>query len=156
MSTIIPETTPTLDVTYYYGKCAYGAGVKFHTGHEVVAYTRDDSIFAVKTYCGNQIFQENEGQRPPDVPTDELCKSCYRSFAWAEMQKSLAQTHEIENALASDLDDLARRVESNELNDIGIVRALREKAESLRRGVQSVTNGGSKPALKLVSNTASA
>lgn len=135
------DSTTAPEVTYYYGKCPDGAGVKFHTGHEVVPYTRDDSIYAVKTHCGNQIFQENEGVRPPDVPTDELCKTCYRSFAWAEMQKALANRRQVEDDVAARLDDLASRAENGDMGAIGIIREVRGLAEQLRHTVQSVSNG---------------
>ncbi len=150
METIVQDQSA--ERTYYYGKCANGQGIKFHTGHEVVPYTRDDSIYAVKTHCGNQIFQENEGQRPPDVPTDELCKSCYRSFAWSEMQKALEHKRQVEDEVAAKLDDLAAQVESNDMNTIGVVRALHSMSEHLRHRVQTVSGAEQKSHLKLVSN----
>lgn len=144
METIVPDidTTTTPAVTYYYGKCQNPG--KSHTGHEVVPYPRDDSMFVVKTHCGNYIFQWDEGERPPEFETDDLCMTCNRSWAWGEMQKALAHRRQVEDELAGRLDELAARVEANDLNDIGVVRALHGMAEELRRVVQPVPNGESK------------
>ena len=133
---------PEKGVTYYYGRCPNpGKLAKFHSGHEVVPYIRDDSILVIRTHCGNQIFQENEGQRPPEFDTEELCKTCHRSYAWEEMQKALSHRRQVEDEVAVQLDELAVRIEDNDINTIGVVREVRNLAESLRHKIQPLPKG---------------
>lgn len=151
--------SPTENKVYYYGRCPgaqprKGQPVKWHTGHKVEDHVGDDGKYRVTTHCGNQMFQEGEGERPPamDDQNEDLCKTCHRSYAWEEMKKSLDRKRQAEDELARQLDELAYRAETSDMGAIGIIREVRTMVESLRRTVQELPNGDEKPRLKLVAN----
>lgn len=100
------------------------------------------------------MLQEGEGERPSvyDEENEDLCKTCHRSFAWQVMMEALDERRRFQDEVARDLDALAQRVENNELNDVGVVKELRARAEALRQTPQDVSKTTAKPSLRLVAN----
>lgn len=148
----------TPEKVYYYGKCPNpGKQPKWHTGHQVERYIRDDSIIAVRTHCGNQIHlnEAEQGQRPPILEEDEdLCKVCHRSYAWEVMKNELAHRRQVEDEVASKIDSLVVEAETSDMGVFGLTSRLRDLAEDLRRTVQPIPvkgNGAQSP-LRLVGN----
>lgn len=157
-STLTQDETP--ERVYYYGKCMNpGKKPKWHSGHHVEPYVNDNSIIAVRTHCGNQIFldEAGEGQRPPALNEEldeDLCKVCHRSYAWGVMKNDLAQRRQVENDLAREIDALVVEAETSDMGVFALTSKLRDMAEELRRKVQPVPIKGNavQSQLRLVGN----
>lgn len=54
-----------------------------HTGDFVLYDTR--GVARVETYCGTQLLDYHDGDIPFNSKARELCKTCFRTFAWEQM-----------------------------------------------------------------------
>lgn len=137
---------------YFYGTCLNGT--RLHTGHEVVPYVHDDKMLVVQTHCGNQMFVVDEGERPPSYQTDDLCRTCHRSYAWDVMSKVLASDREAENWVARRLEEFVSDARADHLSAAKILDGIEVLAGNIRYKQDPTKEEGGKPRFRLVERSA--